>query len=516
MTGISPRWIARIVLAAGIAATLALQTIVPPVEVFWSGDGGLKNLQAKQFAHGDFRVDLHLTHKDWVRDLWDSGLHPNVYADYAYNLGGKYFSVFPYSFPFVSAPFYALFGVRGYYVIPVVALWILWVTLYLAMRRANIDPCITAALMGAFIFATPITLYSATFWEHTLGLALAFGAFVYTLRYDDFEPGGAAPALAGALLGAAVWFRPETLALIAVLAPAAFVWRRAALGLRGWFLFSAGCAATVLLFFAMNTWIYGNPLGTHALQMTSGAHATQPLHDTMDRAVLLLRLCIRYAPIGGFAAFLVVALVWTKSFDLRSEYVYILVVAGLFFPLMIVMVPGDGGFQLGPRFALIMFPLIVLFCAYAWRAMPRSRAWRIAGIIVLVLTLVVGIKRIAVGETRWLVEEYRTRVLPAFEFVSARDETVVAVARVEVAQELGGLMERKDFFAAFDDERFAKLIAGLRAQHIDRFLFVGFGDVDREADSPLRHDVAGNLHVEPLGRHGAHFYCYAVTIPPQP
>ena len=47
-----------LVLAAGIVATLLLQLVVPSVEVFWSGDGGLKNLQAKQFAGGAPHVDL--------------------------------------------------------------------------------------------------------------------------------------------------------------------------------------------------------------------------------------------------------------------------------------------------------------------------------------------------------------------------------------------------------------------------------------------------------------------------
>ena len=504
---------AWLVLAAGVCATLALQAFVPSEEVFWSGDGGLKDLMAKQFARGSMYVDLRLTEKPWVRELWDSGLHPGVHGDYIYDIGGKYYSVFPYPFPLVSAPFYALFGVRGYYIVPTASLWVLWLVLYLAMRRTYIDPWIIALLIASFIFAMPITLYSATFWEHTLGLALAFAAIAYTLRHDDCPSGRIAPALAGALLGLAVWFRPETLALVAVLLPAALVWRRRALGVRGWTAYCVGCAAAIALFFALNIWIYGHPLGTHAIQMTSGSHAVHGLRDTIDRAISLVRLTVRYAPIGAFMVFLLAVLAWKKKLDLRAEYVYLLAVAIAFFPLMAVMVPTDGGFQLGPRFAFIMFPPMMLACAYAWRAMPRSRGLRAVGVAVLLLTILAGAKRSALGETRWLAEQYRDRVLPAYEFAAAREETVIAVSRVEVTLELGGLMERKDFFAAFDDQQFAKLLDGLHEQKIDRFLFIAFGDQAAEQDSPLHHDVAKSLRIEPLGRYGAHFYCYSVALP---
>lgn len=504
---------AWLVIVAGIVSTIALQLAVPPVEVFWSGDGGLKNLMAKQFARGDRHVDLRLTDKEWVRELWADGLHPGVHGDYMYDIEGKYYSVFPYPFPLVSAPFYAMFGVRGYYVIPIVSLWVVWLTLYLAMRRACIESWMRALLMAAFIFAMPITLYSATYWEHTLGLALALAGIVYTLRYDDIEPGRFGPFCAGAALGFAVWFRPETLALIAALLPAAFVWRRRTLGVRGWFLFSAGCVGAVALFFAINAGVYGHPLGTHAIQMTSDEHGMTGMHAVLGRFVSLARQCVRFAPLAGFAVLTLCILAWKRSLRVMSEYVYLLVVVAVFFPLMVYMVPTDGGFQIGPRFAFVIFPMLVIACAYQWCAMPRSRSVRAAAIVVLLLTVIVGAKRSAVGETRWMAEQYRNRVLPAYTFLDGRDESVIAASRVEVTLELGGLMGEKDFFAAFDDERFEKLVEGLRKQHIDRFIFVAFGDSNAEEESAIRHETAKSLHIEPLDRHGEHFYCYAVTIP---
>lgn len=501
------------VLLAGIVATLALQIVVPSVEVFWSGDGGLKNLQAKQFSHGVMHVDLQMTDKDWVRALWDDGLHPGEFGNYVYKIDGKYFSVFPYTFPLVSAPFYALFGVRGYYIIPLVAMWAVWITIYLAMRRACIEPWMSALLMASLIFAMPITLYAATFWEHTLGLSLALAGIVYTLRYDDTEPGKLGPMLAGGALGLAVWFRPETLALLAILLPAAFIWRRRALSFRGWFLFSFAAVCVAVLYFLLNTWIYGHPLGTHGIQMRSAEIAATTSHAIGDRFVALTRMTIRFAPIGGFVAALAVVLLLTRRVAWSSEYVYLSVVAVVFFPLMVYMVPSDGGFQPGPRFVFIGFSLMILIAAYAWRAVPNNSALRGALVLLLLATILVGMKRSALGETRWMIKQYNERVLPAYSFLAERDEQTVALARVEILLELGGLAEQKNFFAAFDDEKFSKLIAGLRAQKIDKFIFIAFGDLTEERDSTLKHDVAKKLRVEPLGHYGTHFYFYSVSIP---
>lgn len=502
-----------LVLAAGIVATLLLQLVVPSVEVFWSGDGGLKNLQAKQFAGGVPHVDLRLTDKDWVRAAWDNGLHPGEFGNYIYKINDKYFSVFPYPFPLVSAPFYALFGVRGYYVIPVVAMWIVWITIYLAMRRACIDPWMTALLMASLVFAMPITLYAGTFWEHTLGLALALAGIVYTLRYDDFEPGKAGPLLAGGALGLGVWFRPETLALIAILLPAAFIWRRRALTFRGWFLFSAAAVGVAALFFVVNVWIYGHPLGTHGIQMRSAEVAATTPRAIVERFIALAKMTVRLAPIGGFVVAMAAVLIITRRIRLSSEYVYLSVVAAVFFPLMVYMVPSDGGFQPGPRFVFIAFLLMILIAAYAWRAIPQNKLLRSALILFLLATMVVGAKRSALDETRWLVGMYRDRVLPAFTFLSERDEQVVALSNVKITLELGGLVEQKDFFAAFDDEKFSKMVTEFRTQKVEKFIFIAFGDENEEDDSALKHEVAKGLQVEPLGHYGTHFYFYSVTIP---
>ncbi|MDZ4858583.1 MAG: hypothetical protein SGI88_06340 [Candidatus Hydrogenedentes bacterium] len=510
-------WLARFVLIAGVVASFLLLTQSPSELVFWSGDGGLKHMMAKQFAEGRFHVDLRLTDDPSVAKLWADGLHPGVRDGYIFDRGGKYFAVFPYPFSLISAPFYALFGVPGYYIVPMLSTWGLCFILYLTLRRTCIEPWVIALLMAAFIFATPIMLYATAFWEHTLGMFLAFAPVAYTLRHEDSEPGKITPIIAGATLGLAVWIRPEMMALMAALLPAAFVWRRRALGFRGWFLFSAAAIAMVVCFFLANQLIYGHPLGTHGLQVFSIYPPPTRADIVWDRFVFITRAFVRYAPVVVFMAGLLGLMIWKRCIAWRGEAVYLIVVTGLFYLLMIYMVPSKGDFQIGPRFALLVMALIIPVCAYAWKSLwPMPNALRMACVGVLLFTIAVGARRNVVQESQWVIGQYRNRVLPAYTFVASRDEPVVAVSHVKLTAELCGLMDSKIFFAAIDDQRFNQLLAGLRERGIDNFLYIAEGDEQSEYDSPIKHDVAKTLDVEPLGRYGAHFYCYAVSLPPAP
>jgi len=507
-------WLARAVLVAGMLASLALLSQSPRVEVFWSGDGGLKHMMAKQFASGKFHVDLRLTDDPEVARLWDEGLHPGARGRYVFHRDGKYFGVFPYPFSFVSAPFYAMFGMMGYYIIPMLSLWGVWIVLYLALRRTCIESWMIALLMGAIIFSTPLTLYGTAFWEHTLGIFLTITPIVYTLRHEDDEPGVIGPILAGAMLGLSAWFRPEMLALIAALLPAVFVWRLRAMGFRGWFLFCAATVCAVFCFFGLNMWIYGHPLGTHGLQVFAMDPPPTRLDQVMHRFHVITRNTIRFAPVGAFVVFVLAAALWQRRLSWRDPAVYLTVVGSLFYCLMVYMVPSDGDFQLGPRFALLAMVLLIPVGAYAWKLLwDAPNVLRVAAVVVLLLSAALGFKRTA-QEGRWMISEYQNRVLPAFTFVRDREEKTVAVSHVAITTELCDLLDRKDFFAVTEDADLAKLVPALRARGVDRFLYIAFGDPNEEYDSPIQHEGAKALAIKPLGRYGTHYYCYAVTIPP--
>src|SRR5919199_4191616 len=113
-----------LIILIGVLFSLYLQLQIPD-EVFFSGDAGPKMLLTKQFASGRFQVDLDLPVEPWVRNLWQSGLYP-FEPPFVYQINNRYYIQYPFTFPLISSPFYAFFGWRGVYIIPLISIWIIW------------------------------------------------------------------------------------------------------------------------------------------------------------------------------------------------------------------------------------------------------------------------------------------------------------------------------------------------------------------------------------------------------
>src|SRR6476646_7760015 len=131
-----------IVIFVGILFSLYLQSLIPN-DVFYSGDGGLKALLAKQFSAGNFYFDLRLPTNTWIQSLWDAGLYP-FRPPFVYNVENRYFITFPFTFPLITAPFQAIAGFRGLYIIPLVSTWALWFSFYAACQRLKLGRISTA------------------------------------------------------------------------------------------------------------------------------------------------------------------------------------------------------------------------------------------------------------------------------------------------------------------------------------------------------------------------------------
>ena len=157
-------------LAAGLIFLLGQLSQVRE-DVYFTGDNGVKMLLVEQFAAGVFRVDVSLTDVSWVKTLWDRGLYP--LGDFAYLVDGKRHIVFPYVFPLLTAPFYALLGFPGLYVLPAVAVLITWLSCDGVLRRVSVGNGWRSLFLASLIFATPLTHYGVMFWEHALAVALA-------------------------------------------------------------------------------------------------------------------------------------------------------------------------------------------------------------------------------------------------------------------------------------------------------------------------------------------------------
>ena len=98
---------------AGLLVLFAALQRVAPADGFFSGDQGAKYLQTLAFAEqGPFNPGIRVASAD---------LDPQYEHQILENRGGRLVGVFTWLLPLVCAPFLALLGMRGLYVVPAIS-----------------------------------------------------------------------------------------------------------------------------------------------------------------------------------------------------------------------------------------------------------------------------------------------------------------------------------------------------------------------------------------------------------
>jgi hypothetical protein len=530
-------------IAAGVLLTLWMQ-IYSRNGVVFSGDGGLKALLAQQMARqlsaGEWPIDiaLNLPVADWVNVVWQQGLYP-FKPPFVYEVGSQHFITFPFTFPAVSAPFYALFGDRGLYIIPLVALWSIWLRFWQIGRRAGWDLSALCLGLMSLIFASPLSLYGGMYWEHTLAVALAFWG-VSALVFPRLSPKTAfqqslkSPLKAplrktaisdnrllgsGILIALAVWFRPEFLCLVAAASLLAVIgwlmpsWRLfPPLTFNKVAIFIGSMACTLGLFFALNYGIYGHPLGIHAIQIVEESSLSTQVAQAKDGYQQMFSSLMRYFPVVvlvGIAALLSPEL---KKATLRARQLkaaqagepamqpdlresmasaqetinpvparFALALSILFAIAVPLIVPdGAGGKQWGPRFYLILVPLLSLVMAEQLRIDFLRTRVRQAALIGAVVVLVLGIQLNTVKGVFTPFKDDQSISLPgnyapiAPAITELRQQPLpwVAMSHEFVAQQLWSALPQKTFFRTESIAEVKKLAEALTQQNESEFLYV--------------------------------------------
>lgn len=321
-----------VIIGAGLLFSLFLLWQVPN-GVYFSGDGGLKALLAQQLGSGIGRIDLAKPDAEWVLQLWNEGLYPYE-EPFVYQLDERYFITFPFTFPLVTAPFYALFGYRGLYFVPLVSTWLIWLIFLGMCRRLNFQAFPEYLALILLIFTSNLTLYSGMYWEHTLAFLFCFAGMVIFLvpksvNSDKQEIKNA--ILSGILIGLSVWVRSEFLAMVAtltfivsIISLSRYLKQRSQISIvcgldkflylsrNGW-LFIVSMFATVGLFFLCNKLIYNHFLGVHALQIVEKFSLTQRLMDAWRSLLEIIITFFEYFPVACFSLLYLVLFLITKS-----------------------------------------------------------------------------------------------------------------------------------------------------------------------------------------------------------
>ena len=484
------------VVAIGIALSIAQQYAIPD-EVFVSGDGGIKTLIAKQFARGEWHTDLRLPAEPWVRELWQDGLYP-FGPPFAYDRDGHWFIQYPLPFMVVTAPFYDLFGFRGLTLIPLLGLWLLWFSMAGLLRRFEVSQAGSAIAMGGLIFCSFVTPYGALYWEHTLALGLSFFGFSL-LMGRDAEPVAPATLFAGGfLLGLSVWFRPEG----AAFAAGVFL---GLLGLqpnpRTWLGAWLGFALICLIFAASNYWFFDSPFGVHAIQEVDPATAHVAHAPFYSNAWYFIGKLFRYCPV--FAVVIAISVAGFRYPTLRPGRLAAMLWLIVFVSTLgtALVVPNDGGTQLGARYFLHTLPPLFILLGISWdrsaslRFLPRRvlQAAVAAG-------LILGVYLNAIQGTQAIFRDYQYRALPALQAIREDPHEVVVVEHQWMAQDLEAAFDQKVFFRIRNQTELMQLGRAMLEHDRPQFTLVRYN----EMKDIVIEETGLRLHMRERGRFGSY------------
>ncbi|MGF1481778.1 MAG: LA_3751/LA_3752 family putative glycosyltransferase [Cyanophyceae cyanobacterium] len=539
-----------LVILAGVLFSLYLLWQVPD-GVYFSGDGGLKALLAQQLSTGTIRFDLIQPLNNWVQNLWSQGLYPYE-EPFVYHLENRYFITFPFPFSLVTAPFYAFFGYRGLYFVPLVATWIIWVVFYLMCQRLNFSPFNTFLALTILVFSSNLTLYSAMYWEHTLAVALCFvGLAILFISRNISDISINSLVLSGCAIGLSAWVRSEFLAMVGTSAFLAFLiaifrnrLQKKKDYLNQFFLvnskivvFLASLFSTVILFFIANKLIYNHFLGIHALQIVDNFSWSQRLTEAWESFREISISFFDYFPVALFALlylllfllnkltnrfnsrFLVFGLVLItflsgiylilaggivglKSFvkqwgillllastwlfllrkvkvKLNTKMTFIYLICLLFTIGVALLVDSGadeiavGGKQWGPRYLLILIPLVALLAVEELSLLRKSSNFASnLSLLVFGALLVIGFHKNLYEGTAFFQQAHQG-VAPAIQELQKNSNSVIVVSHQYVTQLLEpSIRGEKFFFRAEDPESLLKLSTVLVDQNQSSFIYV--------------------------------------------
>ena len=483
-------------LALGLALSIVQQFAIQD-EVFVSGDGGIKTLVAKQFARGIWHADLRLPAEPWVEELWRDGLYP-FGPPFAYQQEGRWFVQYPLPFMVLTAPFYAGFGFHGLTIVPLLGLWLLWLSTAALLRRLGASESASAISIAGLVFCSFVTPYGAMYWEHTLALGLSFAGFAVLVGGSTSARRSLQHFSGGLLLGGSIWFRPESACFAAGVCLGLVVLRRE---LRRWLSACAGVGLPCLAFVGLNLWLYGGLLGVHAIQQVdpSTAHVPHvPFHEIARYfAGELFRLCpVVAVPIASALAGIAI-----PALRIDRPQAMLWTVLGVFCLGAVLVVPNTGGTQLGARYFLHALPLLFLLLGLVWdRAATLARPARQALRIAIAIGLLAGVYLNAVRGTQAIFRDYRYRALPTLRALREDPTRVVVVEHQWMAQDLESAFDDKIFFRVRSRAELERLARALLERNQPRFTLVRYSEM---GESVIEAEGL-RLTLRPRGRFGSY------------
>lgn len=462
------------IIITGIIFSLLLFFLISD-EIHYSADAGLKSLLAKQLASGILRFDLKLPAEPWIEQLWRQGLYP-FEPPFVYQQRDVYFISFPFPFILINAPFYAVFGWRGFFVIPLVSTWVFWGGFYWVCQHLKLGNLLTCFALATLIFASPVSMYSAMYWEHTLALCLAFNGLAIAFIKGTQGWSKRDAILSGSLIGLSVWFRPEYLALVGILfglVAASYLLDLGYLNLiskRHW-VFLGSMVFAVLCFFAVNQLVYSHPLGIHSLQVVEGFSPRTKLYQASKIIPAMQADLFQYFPVLYFASIYIGLSIFTDKIQLTPALRKFVLISLAFTYAVPLVVPSEGGREWGPRFLLFAIPLSCLAATLALGSTWKVKRFGLK-YLSLAFVAICFVWGVHVNAYSGILAFSESGFLPVLNLVRESPNKLVAFPHQYVGQSLTAVVGDKFFFLTKDREDLIKFAQSLPIQGYDSFMYI--------------------------------------------
>lgn len=458
-------WFLRLPVIIFVVACLFLGGLLSAVrpDVFFSGDGGLKYLVARQINSGNSAVMLHPEGVEWVQQIWDKGFYP-FKPPFVYEQGGNKIVSFPPFFQWLTAPLLKLFGNAGLYIIPAVSLLLLWGLFGRILYRLNIKQPVVAGALFCLFFCSPLTLYAAIYWEHTLAVLLGFGGIVFLVK-----PARSCTQafILGCLTGLSAWLRPEAL-LLWLLIVAMVLYNQVQQPEKTHAYFAAGSFVLVALFFVCNKALYGDFLGAHSYQLATRNSWREQLAQSFILLTHLNAKQFLFFPLS-LLIYAMTCYALIKKYAVPKECLQLVLISISFSLIAPFLLPNGGGKQWGPRYFLFLIPPVLIAGAML---VDTVRFKRVTLLWLLVPVIVYSLYLNSFSAYNTLRDDYAYRVKPCLQLLQQDGCTVLIVQNQFIAQEFAALFETRQIFLAENKQQYTQLATLLQAAGKQEWIFV--------------------------------------------
>jgi hypothetical protein len=426
--------------------------------VFFSGDGGLKYIIVKQLQNSGEYKKILSDHPQWVKEIWDQGYYPFQPA-FVYNVNDDHLVTFPPFFQLINSYLYKYFGFYGIYIIPALSVLLIWLCFFRTLSVLKIRAGSIAFGIALLAFCSPLAMYGAIYWEHSLAAFLVFAGVIYFVRQKSSL---SLALLSGLLCGGAIWFREETVVFSGMLI-AAIAWNNRKARQKTDIIFVTAAVITSASYFIVNYFVFDTFFGVHGYQVMRDATLQSQLFKGAKQVFKINRFNLLNFPLIVFCGFILLNQ-YKKRKEGVDRFFQLNLIISLYLVLMPFVVPSDGDKQWGARFFLpVVPPAILVITSFIdklnWRInWSRYKLVTASCAIVVLYCLYVNVYKAG----SYLHKDYSTRVYPALKYIETESCDNIVIDNQFIAQELTVKFNTKNFFLVSKEDQLRGLMEKLK------------------------------------------------------